>query len=83
MLQAAVVWSGQDQIDVRMRWPQDQGVHWFDESEGLPALLAEYGRLAAQLPDADKVHAERIHRRLQELDVVIDRQIAESGISQL
>lgn len=44
----------------------------------LPAVLAEYGRLAAQLPDATASEAERLRRRLAELDVVIDNEVAAS-----
>lgn len=49
----------------------------FDDTGGLPALLAEYGRLAAQLSDAAPVQSERLHRQLHELDVVIDRYVAD------
>ena len=48
----------------------------FDGPGGLPALLAEYGQLAAQLPGADSMQAERIHERLRELDVAIEERIA-------
>jgi hypothetical protein len=50
---------------------------------GLPALLAEYGRIAAQLPDADAVESARLHQRLRELDEVIDRQVAALGLTRL
>lgn len=39
----------------------------------LPALLAEYGDLAAQLPAASRNYAERIRIRLAELDAHIDQ----------
>lgn len=44
----------------------------------LPDVLAEYGRLAAQLPDATPQKVEWLHRRLAELDVVIDNEVAAS-----
>lgn len=48
----------------------------------LPALLAEYGDLAAQLPAASRAYAERIRARLSELDAHIDRhRTAVDGVS--
>ncbi|GAB3289497.1 hypothetical protein [Parasphingorhabdus pacifica] len=46
----------------------------------LPEVLAEYGRLAAQLPDATPDQVERLHRRLAELDVVIDTEVAAAEV---
>jgi hypothetical protein len=51
--------------------------------DGLPALLAEYGRLAAQLPHADPARARQLHERLRELDEVIDEQVTHLGIARL
>lgn len=45
-------------------------------SSRLPDLLAEYGRLAARLPGATEEEGERLHRRLAELDVIIDNEVA-------
>ncbi len=64
-------------------------MHWSSHIDGtqgrsrLPDLLAEYGRLAAQLPDADPSHAKRLHERLRKLDTVIDAYVAEIGTSRL
>lgn len=44
---------------------------------GLPALLAEYGRLAAELSAACPQRAQRLHERLAELDVAIEGWVAE------
>lgn len=55
----------------------------FDDTGGLPALLAEYGRLAAQLSDAEPVRGEQLRRQLRELDVVIDRYMADLPTSRL
>jgi len=41
----------------------------------LPAALAEYGHLAAQLPGASSRRAEELRERLAELDVVIDEHV--------
>lgn len=48
----------------------------FDGPGELPALLAEYGQLAAQLPGCDHAQAERIHQRLRELDKLIEHRLA-------
>ncbi|MBE9375225.1 hypothetical protein IQ251_12300 [Saccharopolyspora sp. HNM0983] len=42
---------------------------------GLPEALAEYGRLAARLPETDPAAADRLRARLAELDELIDRQV--------
>lgn len=42
---------------------------------GLPDALAEYGRLAARLPDTDPAGAELLRARLAELDDVIDHTV--------
>lgn len=55
----------------------------FEDAGCLPALLAEYGRLAAQLRGADAVRVRVIHDRLSELDVVIDRHVAALGTTRL
>lgn len=47
-------------------------------TSALPAVLAEYGRLAARLPSATASEAEELRRRLAELDVVIDDEVAAS-----
>lgn len=49
----------------------------------LPDLLAEYGRVAARLPDADPIHAERLQGELRELDVAIDTWVEALGLYQL
>lgn len=43
----------------------------------LPALLAEYGRLAAELPAACPQRAQLLHERLAELDVAIEEWVTE------
>ena len=43
---------------------------------GLPEVLAEYGRLAARLPDTDPGDAGLLRARLAELDDVIDREVS-------
>jgi hypothetical protein len=53
------------------------------EAGGLPELLAEYGRLAAQLPHADAGRAQRLRDRLHELDAVIDRLMDGLGTTRL
>jgi hypothetical protein len=53
------------------------------EAGGLPELLAEYGRLAAQLPHADPHRAQRLHDRLRQLDAIIDRRVDGLGTSRL
>lgn len=65
-------------------------MHWSQRSaEGahgqplLPDLLAEYGRLAARLADADPLHAERLQAELRELDVAIDTWVEALGLYQL
>lgn len=63
--------------------PQDRGVYQFDDPEALPALLAEYGRLAAQLSAADPERCEWIHEHLRVLDEAIDRRTAALGITRL
>lgn len=46
------------------------------DSVDLPAALAEYGHLAAQLPGASSRTAEQLRTRLAELDVIIDDHVA-------
>lgn len=70
-------------MDVARWGPQDRGVHRFDDPDSLPALLAEYGMLAAQLPDADPARTEWLHERLRALDEVIDRHVEELGTTRL
>jgi len=41
----------------------------------LPALLVEYGQLAAQLPAMSRTRAAEIRARLAELDALIDEHI--------
>ncbi len=55
----------------------------FEHAGSLPSLLAEYGRLAAQLSGADPARTRWIHDRLKELDAVIDRQVAVLGTDRL
>jgi len=54
-------------------------MHWSRESEAgargqpsFPDLLAEYGRLAAELPEADPARGAQLRQRLGELDEQID-----------
>ncbi len=61
-----MVGSRPDRQDRSMREGED------DSAGGLPALLAEYGRLAAGLPAASPEQVRRVHERLSELDVAID-----------
>ena len=56
-----------------------EALPWFDHPEGLPAMLAEYGRVAARLRDADPDQAHVLHRRLADLDAAIDRMILQLG----
>lgn len=65
-------------------------MHWSQRSAAgahgqplLPDLLAEYGRLAARLADADPLHAERLQTELRELDVAIDTWVEALGLYQL
>jgi hypothetical protein len=53
------------------------------EAGRLPELLAEYGRLAAQLPHAEHQRAQQLHNRLHELDTIIDRLIDGLGTTRL
>lgn len=46
------------------------------DSVDLPAALAEYGHLAAQLPGASSGKAGQLRTRLAELDVIIDEHVA-------
>lgn len=62
-----------------MTWGHAPGMHWSRESEAgarghlsFPDLLAEYGRLAAELPEADIGRGEQLRQRLSELDEQID-----------
>jgi hypothetical protein len=50
---------------------------------GLPALLAEYGCLTAQLPDSSPAQAGELRTRLAELDAMIDRWVTELGVQGL
>lgn len=54
-----------------------------ESAGGLPALLAEYGRVAAGLGAACPEQAQRLHERLAELDVAIDGYVAELGVPRL
>lgn len=60
-------------------WGHAPGMHWSRESgaearghPSFPDLLAEYGRLAAELPEADPSRGEQLRQRLGELDEQID-----------
>lgn len=55
----------------------------FDAPDALPALLAEYGRLAAELSTADPERSAQVHARLHILDELIDRQVALLGTTRL
>ncbi len=54
-----------------------------ESAGGLPALLAEYGQLAAGLGTAGPEQARRVHERLAELDIAIDGWVAELDTAQL
>lgn len=73
-------------MDVRSQNPQHRGVHRpsrFEDTDSLPTLLAEYGRLAAELPTASPERAEWLHERLRTLDEVIDRHVLALGTTRL
>lgn len=53
----------------------------FDQADGLATVLAEYGRLAAQLPEAEPQRAELLNQRLDELDAIIDAHLALVGLA--
>ena len=66
-----------------VRRAQDRGMQPQHETASLPDLLAEYGRLAAQLPGAQPGEAAWLRHRLAQLDVVIDQAVAALGIPQV
>lgn len=70
-------------MDAGCEEPQDLGVHRFDDPDALPALLAEYGRLAARLPAADPGQAALLRERLRALDEAIDRLVEELGTTKI
>lgn len=51
----------------------------FDSAGSLPALLAEYGRLAAELPGAGPERAAWLREQLEALDEVIDQRVHALG----
>lgn len=55
----------------------------FDAPDALPALLAEYGRLAAELSTAEPERVELLRARLRTLDELIDQQVASLGTTRL
>ncbi len=65
---------------------QDRGMQPSERemaASSLPELLAEYGRLAVQLPGAGPDHAAWLQHRLAELDAVIDEAVASLGAGQV
>lgn len=74
---------GDDRVAIRRICTDDQEVYRFDAPDALPALLAEYGRLAAELSTADPERVEQLHERLHALDELIDQQVALLGTTRL
>ncbi len=71
-------------MDCGVPGAQDRGMQpSLHETASLPELLAEYGKLAVQLPGADPDHAAWLRHRLAQLDVLIDEIVAGLGATQV